>query len=383
MEHTENIVPSVNSTGIQGRQANFELLRIISMIMIVVLHINSYGGLLVIVNPLVFSRNYIIIWLTESLSIVAVNVYVLISGYFLVDSVFNLKKIIRLWGQVFFYSTIIYLVLVLVKQETFSIVTFSQLIMPVNFYQYWFVTIYLILFILSPLLNLAIHSLSKSQFKIYLGTFLLIFSVLSVKNPLFVAGGYSLLWFVYVYFAGAYMKLHYKPKYKWSKFLAGYIVFSLISLILVIIIAVIRRDSPLQLNKLSYFPNFNTLFVFLASICLFLTAVNFMITNKWLVKVILWFSPLTFGVYLIHMHPQLFLLIWDEILQPKKYIDSPFVLLIYPAMVLGIYISCSFIEFARKKLFYRLEYGAWMGNTYQLIASLYGRSKIKEFIDRW
>ena len=68
------------------RQLNYELLRIIAMLMIVSLHYLGKGGLLG--NPArqdMTAAGYTA-WLAEAFCLVPVNVYVLISGYFGVDS---------------------------------------------------------------------------------------------------------------------------------------------------------------------------------------------------------------------------------------------------------------------------------------------------------
>lgn len=68
--------------GIGTRQSNVEVLRILSMLMIVCLHIMNHGGLLDTVVP--YTVNYYLFYVIEIFSYVAVNVYVLISGYFLI-----------------------------------------------------------------------------------------------------------------------------------------------------------------------------------------------------------------------------------------------------------------------------------------------------------
>ena len=75
--------------GKPGRQANFELLRIIAMFMVVILHWNTNSGLLLDVGSPVTGAG---VWslVTESVCIVAVNVYVLISGYFLSSCTYSL-----------------------------------------------------------------------------------------------------------------------------------------------------------------------------------------------------------------------------------------------------------------------------------------------------
>lgn len=69
------------------RQANFELLRVVAMFMIISLHYLVKGGAAV---PFPFAAGEnpvgVLAWLIEAFCIVAVNCYVLISGYFLVES---------------------------------------------------------------------------------------------------------------------------------------------------------------------------------------------------------------------------------------------------------------------------------------------------------
>ena len=61
------------------RNSKFEILKILCILMVIVLHYNNYGGALW-VNDLPFWNKFVVFG-TESLSIVAVNVFVLISGF--------------------------------------------------------------------------------------------------------------------------------------------------------------------------------------------------------------------------------------------------------------------------------------------------------------
>lgn len=70
------------------RNSNFELLRIILMVFVVILHYNNVemGGALGYTTGI----NKIVSHFIEAFSICAVNCFVMISGYFMVDS-FNRK----------------------------------------------------------------------------------------------------------------------------------------------------------------------------------------------------------------------------------------------------------------------------------------------------
>ena len=90
---------------IQKKERNYgiDLLRIVSMIMVVLLHVLGAGGLL----EATFGINNKIVWLLEVFAFCAVNCYALISGYVGVNSKFKLSNILILWLQVFIYNFII------------------------------------------------------------------------------------------------------------------------------------------------------------------------------------------------------------------------------------------------------------------------------------
>ena len=92
--------------GKPGRQANFELLRIIAMFMVVILHWNTNSGLLLDVGSPVTGAG---VWslVTESVCIVAVNVYVLISGYFLSSCTFSFRRVAQVLVQTMLYTVLI------------------------------------------------------------------------------------------------------------------------------------------------------------------------------------------------------------------------------------------------------------------------------------
>lgn len=75
------------SVAYKTRQSNLELLRIIAIFMILVIHANMISlsrptSAELIANPLATTTRYFI----ESLGIVGVNIFVLISGWFLINT---------------------------------------------------------------------------------------------------------------------------------------------------------------------------------------------------------------------------------------------------------------------------------------------------------
>ena len=92
------------------RSSNLELLRIISMFLIVMHHYAVHGGFQLLEKDL--SLNKIIIQILSGGGQLGVNLFILISGYFLIDSEFKINKLLKLIFETFFYSVIILLFIV-------------------------------------------------------------------------------------------------------------------------------------------------------------------------------------------------------------------------------------------------------------------------------
>ena len=187
------------------RLANIELLRILAMLMVVMLHYLGKGGLLPSINLRMDMTGYAA-WILETLSIVAVNVYVLISGYFLVESEFKPGKILKLILQVLFYT---FLVTILafsfgwVGKEELGFYNMTVQVFPFQLEQYWFMTAYLVLYTLSPILAMGAKVLSQKNFKIVIVVLVLFMcvekSILPVTSA-FDGRGYDALWLICLFF---------------------------------------------------------------------------------------------------------------------------------------------------------------------------------------
>lgn len=137
------------------RYINIEILRIISMFMIIVLHILVHGGVGEEVTFL--SGNFILVWFLLACCYTSVNCFVLISGYFMVKSNFKIKKIIKLWGQICFYSLSIFIIFLCFNENIMNLINYIKSIFPIITGSYWFATTYILLYIISPLLNKLIY----------------------------------------------------------------------------------------------------------------------------------------------------------------------------------------------------------------------------------
>ena len=94
------------------KHIGIELLRIISMLMVITLHLMLKGRFVESTNAAVNVEAWIMVFL----STVAVNCYVLISGFFLCEKRFKLYRVINTYIQTWFYSALTFVVLVLILQ---------------------------------------------------------------------------------------------------------------------------------------------------------------------------------------------------------------------------------------------------------------------------
>lgn len=290
------------------RQTNMELLRILAMFMVIILHYLGKGGFLT-ATAIKGQPFYLVL---ETLSIVAVNLYVLISGYFSINTEFSLRKFVRLWAQVLFYSLFIPVVLaatgVLSLGER-TIYDYLFYVFPVMMEHYWFATTFLFLFLLAPFLNKGIKALTKKQFQILLTVFLMVFSVSKSILPVKLAfdkEGYDIFWFIVLYLTAAYIRIYGIPLLsRKSRSMLLYLGMTLASILTTILLYKITQKYGILEDRGTVTWDYNHIFVYLASIGLFTYFLQLKNYSGKLAKVITAISSTTFGIYLFHEHIEL------------------------------------------------------------------------------
>lgn len=331
------------------RLSNIELLRIISMLMIIMLHLLSFGGMLKTYNTI--SAKAIFIWLMESLSFVAVNCYVIISGYFLVDSNFKLKKLLNIWIEVLFYSLIIYFTLIFTNKIEFGYKALLKSFFPILLRNYWFVSVYAILYILSPFINKLIHSLTKKQYSYLVLIVFIFFSLWSTIIPpadtINYGGSYSISWFICLYLIAGYLKRFYSDKKtRKSICLCVYFIASLLNVIAYFGI----KKLNIQFVLPDFLYNYYSITVLIAAISLFILFKNLEIKNKFINKAINFFAPTTFAIYLMYENPNVRDILWEKFhfVSNEPFAKMIFLIIIIP---ISLFVLLSLVDKLRLILF--------------------------------
>lgn len=191
------------------RNTGLDLLRILSMIGVVFLHVIDKGG--IVANCAMFSMNYYLVNFMECVAFGAVNCYALLSGYFLSTRKFKLKNLIQTWIEVVFYSIVITLTCTCFFPQMVGIKDYVGMIFPVTFGQYWYFTAYVCLYLFIPLLNSLVDQLTEKQYRISICVAFVLLSIIPTVRYGDVFGtndGYSPIWLMALYLVGAYIKKH-------------------------------------------------------------------------------------------------------------------------------------------------------------------------------
>lgn len=187
------------------RDSNFELLRCISMFMIVVTHVIVHGYVIEHVNGM----THTVTDLLKCILYVHVNSFILVTGYYQCKGKFKLNKIFQLNNAAWFYGIAIALIIIGFNLYPISKLDMFRLLLPIQLEGYWFIKMYIYLYCLTPVLNLVIDNINQKYHKriIYVG--ILLFSIVpTITNKLTFDNdrGFSLPSFVLLYFIGAYFR---------------------------------------------------------------------------------------------------------------------------------------------------------------------------------
>lgn len=268
--------------GGKNRQSNIEALRLLSMLMVLNLH--SFWGYYHgsgIGQFFDFFRN--------SISICAVNVFLIISGFYGIK--WKFKSLYSLVFQCLFYSFGVYLISV-----AFGIVEYNTNEFLRNIaclYDYWyFITFYLLLYFLSPLLNAFVDNSSVKN--------LLIYVIVLYICENFICRGFAFLNYILMYLIGRWLNKSnsvnnalYNPK---KLFWAITVAITVMSYALFLYTPINNGE---KMNDFLLGYSYNSPLIIIQAVFLFLIFARMSFNNKY----INWCASSCLSIFLIHMHP--------------------------------------------------------------------------------
>lgn len=335
------------------RQANLDLLRIIAMFCIVIWHCNMYGVIDYNKPDLDFNNtwavvNWAALYIVVYLSAVGVNCFVMLSGYLLANSTrYRWKSIFKTWLTTFFYSFSICLFFFCLGKT--SAIDLLRSAFPVYTNQYWFMTMFIGLSLISPFLSRLATALSKRDY-------LILLAVLSLMNlRLFkfpygetYGGQNTIMWFSYLYLVGAYIR-KFEPFKQFHHFGKSYFIFGTLLASAYMLLYLV----PHWLNgaSVTYSLTFYNSFTFVTSLLLFLWAAYLRLPDTKASRIVSIFAPGMFGVYLISEHRLLRPVIWDKVIRLHNMLDNPWLIPLMIVASFAVLCICCFLDLGRISLF--------------------------------
>lgn len=371
MTNGEEIKENEKITAKKERNSNIELLRIICAVMVIIFHTASGYGIVNAANTAPTVANWLIIRFLSVFSIVAVDVFILISGYFMInDDRRKIGKAITLFAVCAAYKAVPYLVLtayqgIVLGNNAFSISTFFYNLFPRSYFIYFYCALY----ILSPYINRSIRSLSKKGHLRLVIITLFFFCVWSTGINVYMRAsgntdlieisfvgysgtdyGFTLITFIMLYIIGGYIGRFGLSLGKLSDgaqkyiFLAAYILISCVTSVLCLAAPKIAQTSSLL--------GYDSAFVVAAAVALFAA---FLKMKPRKVKFINFLAKSTFGVYLLHefVLEHLAVRTAEKLFGVEKlFSGNPFMALIaFLAIVLFAYIASAILDTAARFVF--------------------------------
>ena len=337
------------------RNYGIDLLRIIAMISIIILHINLYSRILYLSSK---DPRYKSAWRLETMGYWGVNGFGLISGIVGYKS-YHFSNIMYIWVQSSFYSEIFTIYIYFTRKIKKKL--FLSLF-PILIRRHWYVNAYFFLYLFIPFINFGITHLNSKTYKYLVLFYFFIYSFYNIVAGSLLRGfdyhflnyGYSTLWLLILYIAGGYFGKHlfqdnnhltfkyiifYSFIYLFSTFVSSEFKFSKIK----------KKFSII--NRISLISYLSPTIV-LQAISLIMIFSKLNIKNKCFIKIISFFTPLTFNVTLSHLRifdERLFginkLFKWVISLKAKEMLYK------IPLIAFSIYIILALLDYVRYILF--------------------------------
>lgn len=298
------------------RNANMDILRMISMMMVTMLHALTKSDLLPFMGGNVGANGWIA-WALEILSVPAVNIFMFISGYFMISSKFKIRRLAELVFQALFYSAGVYGLFVLLGQAPDRNDRYGLLpyFLPIHMETYWFLSAYVIIYLLLPLLISGVHAMTKKQLQGVIFWLLLFECVIKSFLPVRLSmdsKGYSFLWYLTLFLAGAYVRLYgFRFLHTARRGRLLYFGSSLLILAEIRIVSQIQARTGHLKEMTTVALEYNHILVFCSAIGIFAAFLHAKQPGEKIARLAGRLSPYCLGVYLLQESP-LIRYLWQD-----------------------------------------------------------------------
>lgn len=183
------------------RQSNFELLRILAIVFVVMEHFITQSQLALGMS----TGHHLVNYFLGSGARIAVNVFVILGAWFMVDARFRAERLVKMYLLVLFYSAPISLLMLFFGQFE-GLRPIAQGLFPFFGRSVWFASAYISLYALSPILH-KVLDLPERQLQLLSGLLLILFPLVATipcSTPIDYLSDFA--WFAVVYILVGWFK---------------------------------------------------------------------------------------------------------------------------------------------------------------------------------
>lgn len=331
--------------GANSRLSNFELYRIIVMLLIVAHHyvVNSGVEPLMAENPL--AAKSIFLYLLGMWGKTGINCFVLITGYFMCKKQITLRKFLKLLLEVEFYNVVIGGLFLLTGYESISLKALFQMFIPIKSLANGFTSCFLIFYLLIPFLNVLIEKMDQKMHQRLLMLCLVCYTLLGSVPKFCVIFNY-VTWFVILYFISSYIRIHglaNKLKHKhWGYITLITIVVSIMSCIVML---KLHADLDIPLVPYWFVADSNKILAVLTSVSSFMYFKDLHIKQSKFINTV---SASTFGVLCIHANSETMRQwLWKDTIDCVGQYNNEYIYILSLASILAIFAICVLLDYLR------------------------------------
>lgn len=342
-----------------ARNSAIELLRIVAMLIIIAFHGHMHSWLdkldlqqvpEVVTNNM-YNANILFSYFVGWGGDLGNTIFILITGYFMINRKVNYPKLILLLVTMLFYSWLIFIMVYVFMPQIYVTFTSKEIlkgIAPILFGENWFVSCYIIFFCFVPYLNGFLKSLDKNKYLLLLLMVFVFFVLLPTVKIKTYFNSAEIVYFAFVYAIGVYIRLYFKDKInneyhnKYRNICLLILLLTLISISTLEIIGIVT-NKVVFIKQSQYFVKLFSIPLAVAMFLSFATMKPFF--NRY-VNIV---AGTVLGVYLIHENIFLRRIIWDYILPNVDYIMSNWYVLFYIVKIVSVFIVGSVIDLLRKR----------------------------------
>lgn len=319
-----------------GRQSNLELLRILAMCMIICCHFVTYNNF----GPTnMFSDKTLALSMLRLGGKLGVVLFVMITGYFMLNKTFKWQRIIDLSRQTVYFSVLVAVLAYAFAGTKPDLLDVFRMMFPLIMENYWFPTDFAVILILSPVLNKLVYTVDKKTMTLGLAGLIFLIGlpiiVPSMKN--------AVIGLILAYVLGACVQ-----KYD--------LKVSNVKLVLLLILVGVLTTAVTGLlltsaHSSTFISGFRLFFVTGFNVSAYASAlIIFLLFRQWNfgnIKIINTVASTTFGVYLFHDSRAFRMYMWHDIINPAQWHGVRLIIGLF-LTVIGIFIVGMMLDLIRQ-----------------------------------